>query len=750
MSLVLPPIGSPTKSKPDFKKINDVLNGRYTKNMYDRHEAILEKLTKAYAEGLYISDLRDVSNVMQIALEKIGDGAKSLVAPLAKLLDVCRPPYLIDASSTQTSKECASHLTELLAVIAEASRLESVPIVEVVTSIMLVIYSGQILIAPTRKVTSSSILQDVLSNREKTLDVVDKVGRSLQTNTDPKAQHAVLRLIRLWSYKHLIRDSLAQEYFICPLLDILINPDDRPGAPLVTEVLWNILESEQRESAARILGTTWNKDSVNRFVEIGLADVIAVALVGTELRSVGNSMNLPLLTSCGDDFDFKRLVLHLAATSTEHSENLKVFLDHGLLQFIVAYLDCNIRLANRVWSDGQLHVIQLEFVRLLTKLMPTVCNEFVTIGGAEPLLELLQVSINDLLQQTGIRRSDHVYRGDLVVPLLRCLLSLGQSCPAHRVALGNNRALDVVFPLIITSSMPTNVWTSAFLLLSTLGRGCKENKRIFGQLNGIKFAIPFLRYDSADPIEKEAVQLAAVECIWTMVCRCPPNEGLFFDQEGIFFMLDLVESSSKIVQKHCLGCLLDLLENPKARLHMLEWRGSVRNRNTATLLIELWNAEEVELGALPGGPGGVLLNEASPLKGTSQKYVTDAAAGSIAELSSNIRAKIYCIFCKLGFETVAERLSADECVKLTLISKYLDFKIGEVWEEISQELEREGIRPVPPDFYCLTTAKSVTKDKSQAVRNKQEELIREKIEHEHELLQREFRLITERNNATRP
>lgn len=35
------------------------------------------------------------------------------------------------------------------------------------------------------------------------------------------------------------------------------------------------------------------------------------------------------------------------------------------------------------------------------------------------------------------------------------------------------------------------------------------------------------------------------------------------------------------------------------------------------------------------------------------------------------------------------------------ISKYLDFKIGEVWTEVSKELYFENIRPVTPDVECI-------------------------------------------------
>ena len=62
------------------------------------------------------------------------------------------------------------------------------------------------------------------------------------------------------------------------------------------------------------------------------------------------------------------------------------------------------------------------------------------------------------------------------------------------------------------------------------------------------------------------------------------------------------------------------------------------------------------------------------------------------------------------------------------IAKYLDFKIGEVWTEISDELEFEGIRVVSPDLDCLNTVKDVISMKAQDVKSRQLELCRKSQE----------------------
>ena len=93
-----------------------------------------------------------------------------------------------------------------------------------------------------------------------------------------------------------------------------------------------------------------------------------------------------------------------------------------------------------------------------------------------------------------------------------------------------------------------------------------------------------------------------------------------------------------------------------------------------------------------------------------------------------MRAKIFSIFSKLGFHQFDATLNVEEKIKLSLvivvltqISKYLDFKIGEVWCEITEELRVEGVRPVSPDIHCIESIELVLKEKIDGVVQKQTE-----------------------------
>jgi hypothetical protein len=85
-------------------------------------------------------------------------------------------------------------------------------------------------------------------------------------------------------------------------------------------------------------------------------------------------------------------------------------------------------------------------------------------------------------------------------------------------------------------------------------------------------------------------------------------------------------------------------------------------------------------------------------------------------------------------------------ITLKLVQKYLDFKIGEVWNEVSDELDCEGIRPVTPDAACIKVSKDTTIKKAEEVWERQHEVARRSEEVEYFSYEQLF--ISRRKSAT--
>ena len=84
---------------------------------------------------------------------------------------------------------------------------------------------------------------------------------------------------------------------------------------------------------------------------------------------------------------------------------------------------------------------------------------------------------------------------------------------------------------------------------------------------------------------------------------------------------------------------------------------------------------------------------------------------AVLDLIDNMRSKIYGFFCKLGFSELPG-LHGDDFVTLCIIENFLDFKMGEIWQEIMTELEMEGVKLIPPDGEATDTILRATEERA--------------------------------------
>ena len=83
---------------------------------------------------------------------------------------------------------------------------------------------------------------------------------------------------------------------------------------------------------------------------------------------------------------------------------------------------------------------------------------------------------------------------------------------------------------------------------------------------------------------------------------------------------------------------------------------------------------------------------------------------SVLDLIDNMRLKIYGFFCKLGFSELPG-LQEEDFVTLCIIENFLDFKMGEVWQEIVTELDMEGVKLIAPDTEAADTILRATEER---------------------------------------
>ncbi|TPX40959.1 hypothetical protein SeMB42_g03105 [Synchytrium endobioticum] len=461
-------------------------------------------------------------------------------------------------------------------------------------------------------------------------------------------------------------------------------------------------------------------DSIPHFAETGFISLSCSTLLAGKVFAKGNQPSL-------EDFQLWKLSIRNLMVLCTDDMNLSKALVAGLLKFAFAYLqeDQSVRFG---WSKTQLKEIQILILGMLTALIPRMIAEFRPKEGARRTLNFLAWAIKC---DSGLQKDASGMPQEIlgVVPAtLKLLLAIAELGVAYKKDLGSSGVFIHVIYLLKNFSTQIPLVYNAMVLSSTLCQGSKANKILFGESGGVSALIPYLKYDSPNPKLHNKVLVGSVECIWMCISGCHASEEEFLSGGGMFMILDRMETTAQPLKKHIMGCVLDLLENQKARSHVLEWRSVAdESRGIAHLLIDMWTEEERVLG-VPEGRFGVLADLEDPLY--SQAYARDANNDSVAisEISLNMRAKVYSMFTKLGFDPFYDVLSPEQRIKLLLIAKYLDFKLGEVWEEICNELDHEGVRPVTPDLECVQISKQVQIEKSQVVQQRQLELVKKKTE----------------------
>lgn len=113
---------------------------------------------------------------------------------------------------------------------------------------------------------------------------------------------------------------------------------------------------------------------------------------------------------------------------------------------------------------------------------------------------------------------------------------------------------------------------------------------------------------------------------------------------------------------------------------------------------------------------GVINDHTKPLMGILQQSVPITPlrrfepSRSVLDLIDNMRSKIYGFFCKLGFSELPG-LHEEDFVTLCIIENFLDFKMGEIWQEIVTELNIEGVQLVAPDSEAAETILRATEER---------------------------------------
>nr|KAG5707622.1 hypothetical protein BaRGS_031004 [Batillaria attramentaria] len=487
----------------------------------------------------------------------------------------------------------------------------------------------------------------------------------------------------------------------------------------------------------RSVDVLWN------LLEFGDKQAVSDQLNNITLKSHNPLVKQLKLMTNHEDFELKKLLFNILVLLSRDPTVIAILSEGHLLLALFSFVRANDKqVAPREWTTAQFEELQLQSMVSLCTLCPLMPEDYMTCQGSTRLLLLLEWCVGpDSFGGQGNSFFGTSGRGNKKAQMRQCLRLMRSvvSTEDEMVLqdLADQGAINQLLGVLNTAfikvadecdTVEIEMQADILFILSCLCDGDMHRKELFG-VQGVDMVVRYLKTDTKlinSGLGHHKLLLAAIDCTWCAIVGCYVTEDYFLEKEGVFLLIDLLEVCPKNMHNLIMGCLLDLCENPKTINHVLTWRGQ-DSSSAAHLFCHIWRKEETEIGCKRDAHGAIS-DVTKPLMGHIQEergtvsLPAKCPSQAIVDVSENMRAKIYSIFCKIGF-TDLPGLTVEDHVTLVIIEKYLDFKMGEVWTETMKELEVENVRPVTPDAEAMEAISRAIDERAQIVASTQSELL---------------------------
>ena len=119
-------------------------------------------------------------------------------------------------------------------------------------------------------------------------------------------------------------------------------------------------------------------------------------------------------------------------------------------------------------------------------------------------------------------------------------------------------------------------------ILSTICKNNRINQKVLRRCSGIETLIANMQYKEVDHSGNSITFLGAVlDCLSNAVFGNKRCELHFLDVEGVYVLLDLIETCDYTVKRLAVSCLCTILENSKAFSYFVEWNSKTSTMNAS-------------------------------------------------------------------------------------------------------------------------------------------------------------------------
>ncbi|NWT90022.1 CFA69 protein, partial [Lanius ludovicianus] len=763
----------------DLDHVIKLLKGSGSKDLEKEQLKTLKKVVKQFENGLPLKNVAQITKILNLCAEKVNE-REAFTEPLCELIKLFGLPFHKKKSSDEVN-----YSVEVSQSIAHLGYLMTVPSSQVKIQICKSIVSFYNMELPGKLLSG---YQPTSASYKIQMAEVGGLAETLVLSLALVENQLTEKLWILKALQHLSISGRNCKLMVkaqaATRLCLYLKGAD-PSGQLVfhsSEILWNLLENTSKEEAINqlsslecvhalkevfadllmhgyrhsdyqlrndllLIATLVAENSAAAMIESGFAELLIVLATFTEVKVPNPLVKGFKLTCSYEDFEMKKLLFNVIGILSKDPSAAQLLSGNHVMPALLYYVKPNQKPGFHDWSAAQYEELQLHAIAVLASVAVVLVDKYLSCQANTRLLVFLEWCIGqdpffgqgNSFHGTG-GRGNKLAQMRYGLRVLRFVVSLYDDavninlCDQGAI----NQLLDILKYTVNKSkekeiTILLEIQADTLFVLSVLCENNLHRKELFS-CEGIAILIPFFKMDPkklCSGLGHNCLLLSALDCLWSCVIGCYIAEDYFIEKQGIFFLLDLLALKEKNLCSIILGILVEFSDNPKTTLHMSIWRGK-RDQTAANLLIQLWRQEELDLG-VKRDQYGMIVDIKRPIATSFQKeqkvipVPASCPTFAIMEISESIRAKIYSLFCKLGFENLPG-LSTKDFVTLAIIQRYIDFKVGEVWSEICAEIKEE-FRPITSDEKTLEAISKVSESIGRTVVALQIEVLESQKQH---------------------
>ncbi|XP_032762911.1 cilia- and flagella-associated protein 69 isoform X2 [Rattus rattus] len=701
----------------------------------------IKKLVHCYQNGFPLRDLAQIFKILSLCAEKI-EKQPCFVEPASEIIKLCGLPFLKKKVSdeityTEDTANSFALLGELMKIPSSKLRIQ-------ICKCIVDFYHAE----PLKKHISG--YQQVSSSFKIKMVEVGGLAKAMVQSALLLENQLVEKLWVLKVLQHLstsgVNCTLMVKAQAASRLCAHLNDPDPSGQLLFrsSEVLWNLLEKSSKEEIIQqlsnleclltlkevfknlvmrghshyerqlrndilVITTIIAQNPGAPMIECGFTRDLILFATFNEVKSQNPLVKSLKLFNCYEDFELKKLLFNIIVILCKDLTTVQLLIDGKVILALLTYVKKPERLKIIEWSAAQYEELQLHAIATLSSVAPLLIEEYMSCQGNARILAFLEwcghedsyfIHGNSFHGTGG--RGNKFAQMRYTLRLLRAMVYLeDETVNKDLCERGVIHQLIEIFKTMMSrpaekeEAIALEIQSDTLLILSGLCENYIQRKEMFGT-EGVDIVLHVMKTDPKNlqrGLGYNVLLFSTLDSIWCCILGCYSSEDYFLEKEGIFLLLDIL----------------------------------AKDLTAASLLIKLWRKEEKELG-VKRDKNGKIVDTKRPLFTSfqeEQKIVplpANCPSIAVMDVAENIRAKIYAVLDKLDFENLPG-LSAEDFVTLCIIHRYLDFKIGEIWNEVSEEIKLEKLRLVTVDEKSLHSIIAATENIGKMVASLQSEMI---------------------------